>query len=84
MENNRFVSPFAYGYNNPTNTIDFDGEIPAWMISAGIEYGFQVYNYYRKGYQGYDMWLGNVDFADVALSAIACITLFCNTYLTIM
>ena len=70
MENNSFITQYAYGLNNPINTIDANGEFPVWLLSAGLEYGFQVYSNYRYGYRGYDMWVGNVDFADVALSAI--------------
>ncbi|MBO4758029.1 MAG: hypothetical protein J5577_06235 [Bacteroidales bacterium] len=70
MESNYSLSPYAFGLNNPINSIDHDGNFPVWLISVGLEYGSQVYHNYREGDRGYDMWLGNVDLIDVAVSAV--------------
>ncbi len=65
------VSPYVYCNNNPVNAIDPDGRFPVWaIVGAAVDYGFQVYDNYQKGNTGYDAWVGNVDFVDVALSAV--------------
>ena len=64
------ISPYAYCANNSVNAIDIDGRIPVWLISAGLEYGFQVCHNYKEGYRGFDLLVGQIDFVDVALSAV--------------
>ena len=64
-------SPYAYRFNNPIKYVDEEGEFPwAALIGPAIDYGLQVYDNYQKGKDGYNAWVGNVDFASVALSAI--------------
>ena len=64
-------SPYAYCFNNPIKYVDEEGEFPwAALIGPAIDYGLQVYDNYQKGKDGYNAWVGNVDFASVALSAI--------------
>jgi RHS repeat-associated protein len=69
------LSPYAYCGNNPVISIDTDGEffwvIVAVVVYAVVDYGVQVYNNYRQGKSGYEAWIGNIDFFDVALSGIA-------------
>jgi RHS repeat-associated protein len=65
------ISPLAYCANNPVNMKDPDGRFPVWaVVGAALDYGFQVYDNYQNGNTGYDAWVGNVDFVDVALSAV--------------
>lgn len=63
-------SPFAYGWNNPIFYSDPDGNCPWCAVIAGAwEYGSQVYDNYQTGDTGYNAWVGNVDFVDVAIEA---------------
>jgi hypothetical protein len=59
--------------NNPLMYVDEDGEF-WWVIVivyAVLEYGSQVYDNYNRGYDGWDAWFNQVDFFDVAVSAVA-------------
>lgn len=57
-------SPFHFGYNNPIRYGDPDGRIPIplivigvkFLVGAAIEYGSQVYDNYKDGKKGGDMW----------------------------
>ena len=67
------ISPYAYCAGDPVNRVDQFGDavnIPIALAGAAIDYGFQVYGNYKKGYTGRDMWYGEIDFSNVALSAI--------------
>jgi RHS repeat-associated protein len=65
------ISPYAYSSGNPVNLMDPDGRFPVWaVVGAAVDYGFQVYDNYKKGNTGYDAWVGNVNFISVGLSAI--------------
>ncbi|MCA2776071.1 MAG: hypothetical protein IM474_12620 [Microcystis sp. M135S2] len=57
-------SPFHFGYNNPIRYGDPDGRIPIplivigvkFFVGAAVEYGSQVYDNYKEGKRGGDMW----------------------------
>ncbi len=57
-------SPFHFGYNNPIRYGDPDGRIPIplivvgvkFLVGAAVEYGSQVYDNYKEGKRGGDMW----------------------------
>jgi len=63
-------SPYAYCANDPVNMVDPDGKCWEILLGMVVEYGFQVYDNYKEGDTGYNLWLGNVDLAEVGLSAI--------------
>jgi hypothetical protein len=66
--NQIMMSPYQYAWGDPVSLTDPDGRCP-WCaaISAGFEYGSQVYSNYQSGHTGYDAWVGKVDFVDVAV-----------------
>ncbi len=65
-------SPYCYCAGEPVTFIDPDGNQPivGALLGAAVEYGFQVYENYNNGLSGLDALFRNIDFADVALSAI--------------
>ena len=65
-----WLSPYGYCAENPISNIDNNGDWIGNVISALIEYGFQVYKNYQDGLSGADAWINNIDIADVALAAI--------------
>ena len=66
-----WMSPYAYCANNPVKYVDPSGEFPVWaVVGATLEYGFQVYDNYKSGASGVNAWYGDIDFFDVALSAV--------------
>ena len=67
------ISPYAYCAGDPVNKVDQFGDavnIPIALAGAAIDYGFQVYGNYKKGFTGRDMWYGEIDFANVVLSGM--------------
>ena len=65
-----WISPYAYCANNPVNAVDPDGKW-VWVVAgAAIDYGFQVFNNLQEGNNLVDASFNNVNFAEVALSAI--------------
>jgi len=75
VENLYALTPYNAFLNDPIRYSDPDGDIPpqliAGLIGAAWEYGSQVYDNYQSGNTGYDAWVGNVDFADVATEGVA-------------
>jgi hypothetical protein len=64
------MSPYQYAWGDPVSLTDPDGRCPLCLVaavSAGFEYGSQVYSNYQSGHTGYDAWVGEVDFVDVAV-----------------
>ena len=56
---------------NPMNVVDKDGLFPIWpIIFALADYGMQVSDNYNQGLRGYDMLLGEINVAEVILSAV--------------
>ena len=64
------VSPYTYCLNNPVNAIDTDGKWVWPVVSAAIDYGFQVFNNLQDGNNFADATFNNVNFSEVGLSAI--------------
>ena len=67
------ITPYVYCAGDPVNWVDKNGDainIPIALAGAAIDYGFQVYGNYKKGYSGRDMWYGEVIFFEVGLSAV--------------
>ena len=66
------LSPYAYCAGDPVNRIDPKGKNPivSALLGMAIDYSFQVYENYQKGYSGKEAWINQVDFADVGFSAI--------------
>ncbi|MGK6353574.1 RHS repeat-associated core domain-containing protein, partial [Parapedobacter sp. DT-150] len=67
-------SPYAYGWNNPTNLTDPDGNCPSCLlgglIGAAVEYGSQVAaNVYENGFTASAL-TDNIDVGDIAISAV--------------
>lgn len=53
------------------NAVDKDGLFPIWpIIFALADYGMQVSDNYNQGLRGYDMLLGEINVAEVILSAV--------------
>lgn len=75
VENLYALTPYNAFLNDPIRYSDPDGDIPpqliAGLIGAAWEYGSQVYDNYQNGDSGFDAWVGNVDFADVATEGVA-------------
>ena len=65
-----YISPYAYCANNPVNAIDTDGKWVWPVVSAAIDYGFQVFNNLQDGNNFADATFNNVNFSEVGLSAI--------------
>jgi hypothetical protein len=64
------MTPYNVNENNSIYNNDPDGDCPWCLVSAAIDYGFQVADNYAKGNTGYNAWVGKVNFASVALSAV--------------
>lgn len=64
------LSPYGYCANNPINAVDIEGRWVWPLVSAAIDYGFQVYDNYNAGKSTYDTFIGNVNFISVGMSAI--------------
>ncbi len=75
VEDLESITPYNAFLNNPVTYSDPEGDISPQLIAGAIgalwEYGSQVYSNYQSGATGYDAWIGNVDFADVATEGIA-------------
>ena len=69
-EKSNDISPYTYCNNSPIKHIDPDGKYVWALIGATVDYGFQVYDNYKLGKNGYNAWIGDVNFVKVGLSAI--------------